>query len=421
MRILFLLPDFPYPPSTGGRLKVFNELVFLSEHHQCDILNFGIPTEQQKKDFLQLLPKVNVLNSVALNSGYYKWLVMLWNILRGLPPSFAAFSSKKYALLVKQYLLASNYDVVHYDIVNMGQYIPLASNQPSVHSPNDATSLVYFRVAKEMPWSIKKINMLMSAILLKRFERLVYPRFSKVHVVSETDAFYLKSCSQSIDISVIPITVNRDYLVKLEANRINLVKHEPKIICTGNLGNTAIAEGVKNFLEIAFPLILRELPSVKLVMLGQNIKPELKRKIAENPNVTFLTWVEDYKKFLSDGDVILVPDCIGPSGAKTRAVQAMALGLPVVGSVSGFEGIPIISGRHGLIYMNMYECAGQVIELFKNKTFREELGVNAHLLIKNHFSLDVLGPKYESLYFDAISRHNSLMYNVTKLKTPNTQ
>ena len=41
MRILFLLPDFPYPPSTGGRLKVFNELLYLSDRHQCNVLCFG--------------------------------------------------------------------------------------------------------------------------------------------------------------------------------------------------------------------------------------------------------------------------------------------------------------------------------------------------------------------------------------------
>jgi glycosyltransferase involved in cell wall biosynthesis len=416
MRILFLLPDFPYPPSTGGRLKVFNELVYLSERHQCDILCFGNPENIQKRGFAAALPKVRVVGLIPLPSSMSKLVGMVWNLIRGLPPSLAAFSGKSYALAVKNCLLVGNYDVVHYDIVNMAQYQPLGAKLPSVHSPNDATSLVYLRVVEHMAWSLTKLRLLISTILLRRFERRMYPSFSKVHVVSTADAEYLKRLDSMIDVSTIPITIDGGFLVKVQAvdHENNIPDYKPKIICTGNLGNMAIAQGVEEFLQNAFPFIVQKIPAVQLIVLGQNINPSLRQKIAENANVKFCTWVDDYRSFLTEADVVLVPDCAGPPGAKTRAVQAMGLGLPVVGTVSAFDGIPLTDGEHALVYRSMHECAESILKLLNNRKMREMLGESAHRLATGEFALSAVGPKYESLYRDAITKHKSLLYNADK-------
>lgn len=416
MRILFLLPDFPYPPSTGGRLKVFNELVYLSERHQCDILCFGNPDNIQKSGLAAALPRVRVVGLIPVPSGMPKLVGMVWNLIRGLPPSLAAFSGQNYALAVKDCLSAGNYDVVHYDIVNMAQYLPLGAKLPSVHSPNDATSLVYSRVAEHMAWSLAKLRLLISAIFLRRFERRMYPLFSKVHVVSTADAEYLKRLDSTIDISTIPITIDGGFLVKVQTvgQENNIPDYRPKIICTGNLGNPAIAQGVEEFLQDAFPFIVQKMPTVQFIVLGQNINPALQQKIAEYANVKFCTWVDDYRNFLAEADVVLVPDCAGPPGAKTRAVQAMGLGLPVVGTESAFDGIPLTDGEHALVYRSMHECAESILKLLNNRKMREKMGESAHRLATDVFALSAVGPKYESLYIDAITKHKSLLYNADK-------
>ena len=100
MRILFLLPDFPFPASTGGRLKVFNILKHMSKKHRCDILCFGSPDLLDKKEFLEQLPNVWLLDVMPPVSGMARWLGVLWHIMRFLPPSLASFSDEKYAAAV---------------------------------------------------------------------------------------------------------------------------------------------------------------------------------------------------------------------------------------------------------------------------------------------------------------------------------
>lgn len=410
--MLFLLPDFPYPPSTGGRLKVFNELLYLSNRHQCDVLCFGKVDEAQLNGLAAVLPRVGVLGVVSPRSGVRKWLGVLWHLVRLLPPSLTAFSKRDYARAVRDSLATGNYDVVHYDIINMAQYLSLGSGKPSVHSPNDATSLVYFRMAEHSGWSLAKIRLLLSAVLLRRFERKMYPLFTKVHVVSEPDAVYLKRLDPRIDVETIPISIDRVLLTKanMPCKRNIISEHAPKIVCTGNLGNAAIAQGVEDFLRYAYPRILREVPNVRLVVLGQNASASLLRRYKGSANIEFCPWVDDYRDFISQADVVLAPDSEGASGAKTRVVQAMVLGLTVVGSETAFEGIPAINGVHGMVYTSMAECSAMILTLLSNKELCERIGKKAHQLAIAKFSLSEVGPKYESLYLDAISRHHSVLH-----------
>lgn len=410
MRILFLLPDFPYPASTGGRLKVFNVLKYLSKQHQCDILCFGNLGDSSKTSFIPTLPNVRVLGVVSPISGVSKVLGTLWHLVRGLPPSFASFCGQKYVSALKECLASGDYDLVHYDIVNMAQYLPFGSKIPSVHSPNDATSLVYFRMAKSTFWSLEKIRLLISAILLRRFERETYPFFNKLHVVSDDDAVYLMGLSKSIDVATIPVAIDDAFLnkVDLQHDKNNGLVRYPRIVCTGNLGNPAIAKGVQDFMNYALPFILEKVPNVRFVVLGQNVSRALKEQLKKTSSIEFLTWVEDYKKFLADADVVLVPDSVGPPGAKTRTLQAMGLGLPVVGSETAFAGIPFVNCEHGLLYKTMPECAELILSLLNNRKTCENLGAKAHQLVMEEFSLSVVGPKYERLYQEAIDKFNSM-------------
>ena len=410
MRILFLLPDFPYPPSTGGRLKVFNELLYLSDRHQCNVLCFGNAHEADVSGLAAVLPRVSVLGVVSPRAGMYKWIGALWHLVHLLPPSLAVFAKREYAQAVRESLATGKYDVIHYDIINMVQYLPSGSQMPSVHSPNDATSLVYSRIAKQLAWSLAKARLLLSTVLLRRFEKKTYPLFTKVHVVSEADAVYLRKLDPHIDVRTIPISIDGLLLGKVQRpNKAHAVSgRRPIIICTGNLGNSAISQGVDNFLRIAFPHILKYIPNIRFVVHGKNARTSLLRRHETSVNIEFCSWVDNYQDFMGQADVVLVPDSEGPPGAKTRVVLAMGLGLPVVGSVKAFEGIPVTNGVHGMVYTSMAECAPIILALLSDNEMSERIGKAAQELATAEFSLSKVGPEYESLYLDAIRQHYSV-------------
>ncbi|MES2510153.1 MAG: glycosyltransferase family 4 protein [Pseudomonadota bacterium] len=382
-------------------------LKHMSAHHHCDIFCFGNADSASREALHALMPGVNVLDVLPLNTGRKKAFLALWNLIRFLPPSFAAFASKDYELKLNEILEHHKYDVVHYDIVNMAQFVAQGSRFASVHSPNDATSLVYFRVAKSMRWSLAKIRLLLSAFLLRRFERKTYGEIDKVHVVSKEDAQYLLELVQGIDVSAIPIAVDDALLNASVVGLRETPNHAPRIICTGNLDNPAISGGLEDFIRMAYPVILASIPDVQLVILGKNIGESFSRLCASIPSIQILSWVDDYREFMLSADVVLVPDQTGPDGAKTRTIEAMSLKLPVVGTRTAFAGIPIVNKRHGLLYDNVTECAQLIIDLLMDKKECDFLGEEAFQMVVQNFSLGVVGPRYERLYQNALSKFNS--------------
>ena len=406
MRILFLLPDFPYPASTGGRRKVFNILKYLSNRHQCEILCFGNAEDACTAGLIAALPNVRVIGVFSPASGMARWVGVLRILAVGLPPSFAPFSSREYTAVLRECLAGGGYDLIHYDIVNMAQYFRLDFKTPSVHSPNDATSSVYFRLADDTSWSLLKLRLLISATLLRRFERSTYHLFNKIHVVSPDDARYLVNLVPKADVATIPVPIDDLFLNEVgpQDHKSDVLARFPTIACTGNLGNPAIAEGVRKFVNVALPIILKQLPNVRFVVLGQNPSKTLHDQLTKTSGIEFLTWVEDYRRFLCDVDIVLVPDDVGPPGAKTRTLEAMGLGLPVVGTATAFAGMPFVNREHGLLYKTAPECAELMLSLLNNKQMREEIGTRSRQLVVNEFSLSVIGPRYERLYSDAIAK-----------------
>jgi len=403
MQILFLLPEFPYPPSTGGRSKVFNELSYLSMRHKCDLLCFGEVDSDQINALVAKLPNVKVLGVVKCLTGIKKWIKMVWALMRMLPPSFSKYSSSEFSGVLSELLRVNNYDVVHYDIINMAQYLPQGTHLASVHSPNDATSLSYLRMAEQEERITRKISLLISSMLLKRYEIKHYPRFTKVHVVSPIDAKYLNDNNPLIDINVIPITID-DEFISLNSISSRCSGSSKTIICTGNFGNSSIARGLEEFLVNSYPLITNALPEVKFLILGQNANEPLKELINKAVNAEFITWVDNYRDFLIQADVILAPDLAG-TGIKTRVIQAMGLGLPVVGTEIAYEAIPIINGEEGFIYQSSAECADIFIELLRNNNECLAVGERAQRLAEENFSLVNVGPRYEDLYESAVRIH----------------
>lgn len=404
IHILLLLPELPFPPCNGGRWKVFNLIQILTQKgHRCDILCFGEPASPHLRAYEALMPGVRVLDVVVYPTGIRRWAGILWGLLRGEPYSMGAISSPVFARTVKAALKNSDYDVVHLDIINMAQYLPLASTKPTVHSPNDATSLSYMRmIPQESSWR-RKFYLKIGRVFLRRYERIIYPRFNKVHVVSPVDGEYLRNLNSKIDVEIVPIAVDPSYL---DAGQDRSVQCTQRIIISGNLENPGIAAGLEEFLRHAYPSLLRAHPDIELVILHQHATPGLTRRLRSLPHVTFVEWVDDYVNFINTADIVLALDKAG-TGIKNRVIQAMALGLPVVGSQVAYEGIPVTNGDDGFVFTTIDECVQLISQLLADGDLRRNAGQRARALVKREYTLSVLSARYEALYFGAIAKFHT--------------
>ena len=390
-------------------MKVFNLLKYLSPKHQCDLICLGTASTEICTGLKETLPGIGSIHVIPYPSRWSQFFGAWREVLHLNPPSLARFASREAQDLLSEARASRKYDVIHYDIINMAQYHTEQTDIGSVHSPNDATSYVYFRLAKAASNYLLKCKLYVSAMLLRRYERKVYGSFSKIHVVSGDDKNYLNNVATNLNIEVIPISSGYSYDLS-GMQKITEPKTEgrqgPIIVVCGNLGDVAIARGFMRFLQEAFPQLCKEFPDLRLRVLGRLVADDILQRVNAFPNIEYLAWVRDFEAFITEADVVLVPDLAGAPGAKTRVVQAMALGMAVVGSETAFEGVPAKNGIHGIIYKTFEQCHVSLLELLKDPERRQNLGKAAAVLAAEEYSLDRIGPKYEALYYAAIERHS---------------
>ena len=397
MKLLFLLQALPYPPNTGINRKAYNVISYLAaKGWECDILCFGNPEAAAGAAELEKrAPGVKVLSVIPTPRGAELLVKKILSFLKGLPPSLGEFSSAGFRAALEKAGQAKKYDAVHYDVINMAQYLPWGPRVPSVLSSNDAISLSYERMIAENRGRLRKAYLHLAAFLIKRFEREVYPRFSKVHVVSGEDAAHLRGVCPEMDLEVIPIAVDRSF-TDLEPARPGAGRGAARGVFTGNLDIPGIANGLFDFLDGSYRDLAASFP-FEFSVLGPKASAEDEKRVSAFPGLKYFRWVEDYRAFLASADILLALDRSG-TGIKTRVLEAMALGKPVIGSKIAFGGINAEHGRHCFICSGHRETAAALKQLLADPALREKVGREARGLVLSGYSMAVVGPKWAALY-----------------------
>jgi len=406
LKILFLLQDLPYPVSDGMRWKVFHLLRYLSSRHRCDVIAFSSDDKPDLTALRRELPAVNWLGAVPATTGFLRWVKAGIALLSGKPVSLARFQNPAFSQNLKAAVARCPYDVVHYDIVNMAQHLVVGI--PSVHSPNDATSLFYMRMAANASSWLVRMRLMVGAALLRRYERCNYPKFTKIHVVSKIDADFLRLNVPAADVVFIPFGV-AEVDAKPDISGVGTqVTDSNLVLVLGGANVPGVAAGIEEFIHAAIPVIARRYPSAKFRIQGRETDILLPRIGKLTANVTGSTWVDDLDALIRAAAVIVLPDKAG-TGIKTRALDALSCGAAVVGTTVAFEGIReyVKNGQHCVIVDSMSSLANEVLALLEDPPRRHSLGAEASQLVRNELSWSRLGPEYEKLYRTAAESSSS--------------
>lgn len=99
-------------------------------------------------------------------------------------------------------------------------------------------------------------------------------------------------------------------------------------------------EALENILDYILPLLASKTDlSCHILICGGGLKEDfIQKKINPLDNVTYAGFVKDIKSVIQAADLVLNPVCTG-GGVKTKAIEALAAGTPVLSSQSGAEGI----------------------------------------------------------------------------------
>jgi N-acetyl-alpha-D-glucosaminyl L-malate synthase BshA len=205
---------------------------------------------------------------------------------------------------------------------------------------------------------------------------------------------------QACEIEVIPNFVSPTEYYPLSAST-----EDPKRIAPANC---KVLAHISNFREVkrvpdvvrTFARVREEIPAV-LVLAGdgpQRLETEAEaERLGVSDDVLFLGKVDAVADLLRAADLYLLPSSTESFGLS--ALEAMACGVPVIGSRVGGLGEVVVDGETGYLAEigNVDEMAGRALDLLTQKTKYEAFQAAAIERAKL-FHPDVVVSQYEALY-----------------------
>jgi glycosyltransferase involved in cell wall biosynthesis len=160
------------------------------------------------------------------------------------------------------------------------------------------------------------------------------------------------------------------------------------LIFVGGFKHSPNVDGILWFINEIFPLVLKEIPEMKLTIIGSDIPLDITLasfKYSQNIVIPdhFVTDPE-LAEYYKNARICIVPLRYG-AGVKGKVVEAMYYGVPIISTNIGWQGMPIVSGND-----DPEHFAGSIINVYNNPDSLSFLTKSFQEYIVNNFSKQTL-------------------------------
>jgi len=395
MKILFLSSWFPYPPTNGAKIRIYNLIRQLATHQEIDLVSFArtISVEEARshvpflKQFCRTVDvtaaKPFIPGSVAACKGFASLK----------PRSIVQTYSPEMARLVNDKARSNVYDVVVASEVGAPALVSLlACRIGGMPKILDALEVALAKDAYESQTSsLHRLRHGLTWFKLRRFSKEILRQANACTVPSEQEKQNLQEIMPEHScVEVIPHCLDLTYYSS------SFRRLQPKsLIFTGSFTYRANADAVRYFLEDIYPRIKTNLPDVSMKIVGSTDGADLNTWPVDD-SITFTGFVRDVRATVAQSWLSVVPLRVG-AGTRLKIIESMALGTPVVSTSNGAEGLKVIHGENILIADNPDDFAQAVLEVVRNPDLREKLSEAGLRLVRERYDAEVIGRDFVSL------------------------
>lgn len=415
-QILFLSRWFPYPPSNGSKLRIFNLLRGLGEAgHSVRLLSFVEP-DYQPSD-VSARTNEDPWRSEAALAGLRPYCQSVWatpwrqfapdsrrarlGFFSATPRSVRDTWSAGMAQRIGQELAAHRPDLIIASQIDTAAYVPANSGVPALFEEVELGLMVEQTAAAATLG--QRLRHSLTWAKYRRYLASLLGRFSACTVVSQREQRLLAAAAPGFPpAEIIPNCLHLpDYP---PGPRNNAPLHPPSpiyqstlpqattLIFTGAFTYHVNYAGARWFVEQVLPLVQAQVSDVRLTITGNHAD----RPFPQVAGVTRTGFVDDVRPLIAGAAVCVVPIWQG-GGTRLKILEAMALGTPVVTTSKGAEGLVAQPNVHLLIADEPAAFAGAVVQLLADASLRQRLAEQARRLVEQHYSWPLVMPRFLQL------------------------
>ena len=410
--ILFVMPRLPFPAVSGRKTSLYHYCRILSEElgYRLVVAAFLEKGDkpEEKPDFISrlvVLPKAKASKKIG-----YIFKDSL--IKKKKPMQVSLYWNPEAQKIVKQLAEEEKPDIVIGDMVRSIEYI----KDLKAFRISDLDDRISLRYQRQMDSDMDGINPYGAFLdtLPKLLRKMLSVKFVKRSVVKNEIKLL-----RNFELEMGRICERTVFVAQKEAEQFNeelgerkamavpigvdteFFRYEPKNSKENYIGflgamNVAHNENaVRHFIDDIFPSVIKQIPDAKFLVIGGGASDELQK--LSNDHIIFSGRVKDVREYLDQCKVFVCPMTFG-SGIKTKNLEAMSMGLPLVTTSVGAENINARDMQDWIVADDEQGFANAVIDLLSDENKRQIIGKNANEFIKKNFTWQVAKEKFQAIF-----------------------
>lgn len=334
MKVLQLSYRMPVPPKDGGAIGIWHllkayaalghELHFIGfntdKHHIDETLAHSLLAPYVKKaDFIPLKTTptaVGALKALLSRQSYH----------------ISRFESQAMEKQIAEKLQAETFDLIHLDGVFMAPYIDCIRKHSKAKIILRAHN-IEFKIWEGLAASsvgIKKYYLQLLARQLKKYEQTAWRKVDNVAAINHEEQRFIQQYQKStlLEAGWFP-----------ENEKMQTANNE--FFHIGSMEWMPNKVGMEWFLKEVWPTFYQQHPSAKLHLAGRGLNQEQTLPLG----VINHGEVESAKLFMQTHGIMLVPLFHG-AGVRIKILEALSLGIPVLSTDKGVEGLSLVPAIH---------------------------------------------------------------------------
>src|SRR5436309_2130820 len=380
MRLLFLAPSPPSPRTGGGALRMFHMVRFLGKRFDLDLVAPALEGAEAAER--QLRGSCREMEFVPASSeGMTRQLLRLGPYEKD--PNLTDAIHRR--------LTSRCYSAVQVEKPAMLPYLPKDIRIPVILDTWAYGLAGPLRALRHEAGILTRARNLLQVVRFSIFDACCWPDTSCILVVSEEDRIRCQQERPGRKVLVIPNGIDCAAVKPKAWGR----ESPPVVLFTGDMGFAPNVDAAILLASRLFPEIRRNHPDAELRLVGRN--PESRVRRFSGTGITVTGEVPDMTPHLHQATIYVAPHFTG-AGTRTKLLEAMAAGLPIVTTTVGIEGIDAAHERHVLIADDPPSLIAAMNRLLGHASERVRLGTGARQLVEERYDWSTCLASLEALY-----------------------
>lgn len=387
MKILVVLPRFPYPLEKGDKLRAFHQLRTLSQSHEIFLVALyeaNLPPASIEK----LQPFCVEIHAVKLTLAS-KLFHTTAAFFRGLPLQCGYFYRSAAQKVIDEIAKRVRPDRIYCQLIRTTEYVKDIQIKKILDYQDVLSKGMQRR--SEIASAVFKPFFNCEYRRLLRYEEYIFPFFDEKVIITEVDRNLIPH-PESARIHVVANGVDFATFKELDCPK------EYDLIFSGNMGYAPNIEAAEYLAKEIVPQLIMHFPDLKLAICGANPSPKVQSLRSEHVIVT--GWVDNMADFYAKSRIFIAPMHLG-TGLQNKLLEALAMRIPCI--TSELAGAPlkgIQNGKEIVICSTTIGYVEAVRLLLENPVKYAEIAENGYQFVCKNYNWETINQQLDKILTD---------------------